>query len=262
MNHVFDLKISQGAVDNILRRSKTSVEKSAAEILAKIRTSDAISSDETSARVRGVNEWEWVFRSQNVTLHVIRPSRGAKVVEEVLNGHVPEVWGADLYSAQRGHGKTFQICLAHQIRDCQYAIDCGDAEFAGTLKRLFQDCTRIAKRMPELKAATIKSYGYKLNDRLDKILMMTPKTVDGRKLLKRYKKERGDLFTFLSDSRIPATNNACERALRTSVIYRKVTGGFRSDWGRDLYAAIRSVVNTGLQNNLNPAQALSSAIAN
>ena len=32
---------------------------------------------------------------------------------------------------------------------------------------------------------------------------------------------------------------------RWSVIFRKVTNGFRSDWGRDLFAAVRSIVNTG-----------------
>ncbi len=30
---------------------------------------------------------------------------------------------------------------------------------------------------------------------------------------------------------VPTTNNACERALRPSVIFRKVTGGFRAEWG-------------------------------
>jgi len=40
---------------------------------------------------------------------------------------------------------------------------------------------------------------------------------------------------------VPAHNNASERALRPSVIHRKVTGGFRSTWGADAYAALASV---------------------
>jgi len=50
---------------------------------------------------------------------------------------------------------------------------------------------------------------------------------------------------FLRDASIPPTNNSREQALRMSVIFRKVPNGFRSDWGRDLFAAVRSVVNTG-----------------
>ncbi len=35
-----------------------------------------------------------------------------------------------------------------------------------------------------------------------------------------------------------------ERALRTSVIHRKVTNGFRSEWGAKAYAALQSVIAT------------------
>jgi len=34
------------------------------------------------------------------------------------------------------------------------------------------------------------------------------------------------------------------QALRNSVIYRKVTGGFRSDWGAELYANLISMLET------------------
>ena len=44
---------------------------------------------------------------------------------------------------------------------------------------------------------------------------------------------------------VPATNNASERAIRWSVIFRRVTNGMRSLWGADLFAAVRSVVNSG-----------------
>ncbi len=43
---------------------------------------------------------------------------------------------------------------------------------------------------------------------------------------------------------VPSTNNASEQALRNSVIYRKVTGGFRSDWGASAYANVASVLET------------------
>jgi transposase len=43
---------------------------------------------------------------------------------------------------------------------------------------------------------------------------------------------------------VTPTNNDAERALRPGVIFRKVTYGFRSSWGTDVYAAIRSVIST------------------
>jgi transposase len=71
---------------------------------------------------------------------------------------------------------------------------------------------------------------------------------------------RLELFLFLEDTTIPPTNNTSEQALRLSVIFRKVTNGFRSEWGRDLFADIRSIVNTGKRQGLSAFQAISHAL--
>jgi transposase len=55
---------------------------------------------------------------------------------------------------------------------------------------------------------------------------------------------------------VPADNNACERALRPSVIHRKVMGSFRSDWGAQTYAALATVLNTAKPNGENAFQKL------
>lgn len=53
------------------------------------------------------------------------------------------------------------------------------------------------------------------------------------------------LLTFLDfPGDVDVTNNACERALRTSVIQRKVTNGFRSMWAAQGDCAVRSVTDT------------------
>lgn len=99
-------------------------------ILERIQSSRIICSDETSARVKGKNEWEWVFQNDEVALHVIRPSGRAQVVREIMGDHRPIYWISHLYSAQKGHAEKWQICLAHQLRDCQHGIDSGDKVFS------------------------------------------------------------------------------------------------------------------------------------
>ncbi|NJL71103.1 MAG: transposase, partial [Candidatus Competibacteraceae bacterium] len=47
-----------------------------------------------------------------------------------------------------------------------------------------------------------------------------------------------------AERELSATNNGSERALRPCAVYRKITNGFRSEWGAALYANIRSVVET------------------
>jgi hypothetical protein len=46
-----------------------------------------------------------------------------------------------------------------------------------------------------------------------------------------------------------------------SKIFRKVTNGFRSNGGRDLFAAVRSVVNTGKRHALNAFEAITKALS-
>ena len=89
---------------------------------------------------------------------------------------------------------------------------------------------------------------------------MLPTQEDGVRLKKRYLDLRENLFLFLDDPTIPPTNNASEQALRWSVIFRKITNGFRSYWGRDLFAMIRSVVNTGRRQGLSTFESILAAL--
>ena len=78
----------------------------------------------------------------------------------------------------------------------------------------------------------------------------------GTNLLDRYRTRRDSLFIFLHRDDVPADNNACERALRPSVIHRKVMGSFRSDWGAQTYAALATVLNTAKRNGESAFQKL------
>ena len=258
---VFALDISEGALANLFESSKGRLDDHVTAILARLRRARLVGSDETSVRVDGKNQWEWVFQNQEVCLHVIRPSRGTAVIAEILNTHRPEIWVSDLYSSQKNHpAEQWQVCLAHQLRDCQYGIDAGDKIFAMRMKMVLLRAFVIHKKRDRLSASTLYQYRCDLNRRLEAVLKLKPTNTHGIRLLKRYLKIKENLFLFLADDSIPPTNNQSERDLRMSKIFRKVTNGFRSDWGRDLFASVRSIVNTGKRHGLNAFQAISKAL--
>lgn len=259
--HLFGLTISEGALVNMIARAKSRFETSADAIRAELRRARVICSDETSARVRGRNWWQWVFQNAALCLHVIRPSRGAVVPAAVLAGHRPAVWVSDLFTAQRGHGLDWQICLAHQLRDLQFAIEAGDDIFAPRLKALLLRAIDISHRRPTLAPATLRQYRYELDRRLDAIMVLQPTDPDGRRLRQRYLADRSHLFTFVTNPDVPPTNNGSERDLRPSVIFRKVTNGFRSEWGAHFYAAVRSVIDTGRRHHFDPFDAVRRTLA-
>lgn len=261
LGEVFGLEMSEGAIANLLLRVKEQLQSSVDGIVQRLRSSRLVCSDETSARVNGKNQWEWVFQNDQVCLHVIRPSRGGDVIREVMAEHRPQVWVSDLFSAQKTHpAEDWQVCLAHQLRDCQYGIDAGDEIFAPMMKRILLRAFVIHRRWSNLATSTQYQYRLKLRRDLSLALALSPTQDDGIRLQKRYRDLREHLFLFLEDSTIPPTNNSSEQALRWSVIFRKVTNGFRSDWGRDLFAAVRSIVNTGKRQGLSAFESILTAL--
>src|SRR5512135_194604 len=156
--HLFALEISEGALDAAFRRAQPRFDGEVEAILARLRRSRIICSDETTVRVDGQTQWNWVFRNAAVVIHVIRPSRGRAVITEVLSGHRPQVWVSDLYAAQRGHADAWQVCLAHQLRDLHYAIEAGDTVFAPRLKALVLRAVVLARRRFALKESTRLEY--------------------------------------------------------------------------------------------------------
>ena len=253
---LFGLAISEGALDAAFRRGKPRFDAETAAILARLRRARVVCSDETGVRIDGRNAWNWVFQNDEVVIHVVRRSRGAAVVREVLDGHRPTIWVSDLYSAQQGHATEWQICLAHQLRDCRYAIEAGDTIFAPRMKALLLRAVVLARRHRSLAASTRREYRRRLEHALDAVMALAPTNQHGQRLRQRYGKRREHLFTFLDHPDVSADNNSSERELRPTATYRKVTGGFRSTWGADLYAAVRSVIGTAARRGSDAYQAI------
>jgi len=262
LKEVFNLSISEGAIANLLSRVKARLAAPLDEIQSRLQYSALICSDETSARVQGKTEWEWVFQNPDVCFHVICPSRGANVIYAVLGEHTPTTWVSDMFSAQRCHpGQQWQVCLAHQLRDTQYAIDAGDDIFAPAMKQLFLSALAIHKRRDQLADSTWYHYRLGILRSLRRILALAPDQADGQRLKKRYEAIPDNLFLFLEDGQVPPTNNSSEQAIRMSTLFRKVTNGFRSEWGKELFAAVRSVVNTGQRQGLSALQSIEAALS-
>jgi len=271
---LYALSISEGALDALLQRAKPCFDDQVAAILARLRRSRIVCSDETTVRIDGRTHWNWAepakvppmrsiggrqaegFQNDQVVIHVVRNSRAASVVTETMAGHRPTIWVSDLYGAQQGHADLWQVCLAHQLRDCKYAIEAGDTIFAPRMKALLLRAVVLARRRKKLAESTRRSYQRRLDHELNAIMVLAPTNSHGKRLRKRYGKVRSHLFTFLEHPDAPPDNNGSERELRPTATYRKVTGGFRSRWGADLFAAVRSVVGTAARRGIDAYQAI------
>ena len=259
---LFGLTISEGAIANMLARVGKPFAAAADTIAATVRASEVVASDETSARVCKKTWWQWTFGCATAVYHVIAPTRGKCVPVDFLGGTKPKVWLSDRYAAQAGLAYAHQICLAHLIRDAQYAIDHGDQVFAPQFKAFLKDACAVGRRRPALADTTIAQHRRRLERELERLLDLEPTDNEGRHLRDAmFVDARDRLLVFLRRRDVQPTNNESERALRPSVIFRKVTNCFRSTWGAKVYADLCSIVGTGRRNGRSPLDAIRDALA-
>lgn len=237
---IYGLEISEGLVDSVIKSSISVLSKKAEEIKEGIRNSDLVCSDETSARVKGKTYWQWVFQNSNYCYHTISPTRGAKVKEELFGDKHPKKYVSDAFSSQKVGIKEWQVCLSHQIRDCNYLIELDNNEFALKMKELFQYSIKEKDSPLLIKKEKKKEF----LSRLEKILKIQTPSNSEANLRTRFTNFKDNLFMFLDYDNVPPTNNSSEQALRPSVIFRKVTNGFRSENGKDIFANFRTVIDT------------------
>lgn len=249
LSEMFGVNLSEGGIDGLMREAGGAAQSVAEEIKRQVVTSNCIGSDETSVRVCGRNWWEWVLVSAKGIFHAIRPTRSASVIEELMGNNRVRCWVCDCYGAQlKAPADHFQLCLAHQLRDLQRLIDyCPRFSWAIEMQKLFRSAIHLRNRFDSLTIDGFVREAMKMEKRLDRLLNEKLMGKDARRLQRRFIKHRDSLLTFLHYPEVEPTNNACERALRPSVIHRKVTNGFRSEWGAQAYAALRTIGSTARQ---------------
>ena len=265
---LFGLQISEGGIDNALRRLAERARPAYEAIGAEVRAGPVIGSDETGARVAGTTAWQWVFQTPEASYHVIVPRRNAEVIAAFLGDTRPEGWVSDLWSPQlQVDAETHQLCLSHQIRNLTYAVEAdgyAGRVWAVELRHLLGRSVHLHQIRATITPASFALRRRRIENAVDRLVFRTflpdqPDTANARRLQARYQEHRTSLFVFFDRPDVPPTNNASEQDLRPSVIHRKVTGGFRSQLGADVSAIFTSLLTTARKRGDNLFQALRSA---
>ena len=261
MKDVFGVSISQGGLNAMLAATGPAFAEQAGRIRSRLLSHAVLASDETGVRLGKRNAWIWVFHHADSAVFRIA-SRARQVAQDFLAGHRPKFWLSDRYSGQKGlAAKGHQFCLAHLIRNAQFAIDAGDQCFAPKLIDLLRRACRVGRQRDRFSDGQLSACHRKFVGKLSRLLALRPVNAEGEKLRKALAKTRGNLFLFITNRDLEATNNGSERALRPCVTFRKITNGFRSEWGANLYADVRSVIETARRRDIGSLQAIRLTLA-
>lgn len=264
-NYHFQMKLTPGGLLQTWYRMQTILYPWYEQLQTEALASAVLHADETSWRVNGKTRWLWCFATNEMTYYMIDHSRGEAAlrkffIEEFQGTLVSDFWGA--YNAVKCAAR--QGCLVHLLRDLQTVDQYKRGgenwpAFAKKLRRLVGDAIRLW-RQDELSVESRASRRVLLDQRLDEIIETDWGDKQAKRLIKRLRRHRDDLFTFLDKPNVPFENNLAERAVRPAVIIRKNSYCNRSQQGADTQAVLMSIYRTIEQRGHDPLDTLNNAI--
>ena len=254
---IYSLSISEGTVDNLIKRAGKLSGAEMKTIVSQLRMSDVVGIDETGAKVNGAKYWHWVFQNDTNTYIVADKSRGTRVVNDHFEeGFVNAVVVHDNFSSyNKLIAKEEQLCLAHKLRDINYAIECDDTLLMKDMKSLIQEAMLDHKQdlIPAQRVILKQQYEQTFDYLLNRPTIPKSET---DKQVQSLIKARDKIFTFLLHPDVPPDNNASERAIRNIKVKLKVSGQFKSEQGAKDYATLRSIVDTARKRGMNEFEAI------
>jgi transposase len=239
---LFCARISTGAADAIIDRASDALAEPHADLLCTLRGSNAVNMDETGWRTAGQRRALWgIFDQRHAYLHVAR-DRHEDHAKELLADTKAIVtsdrwWAyAHLPLARR------QLCWAHLKRDFaahaeglaaekefgEHGLDLSGRVFWAW--EVFQN-TRDRSELERAIGGLQREFkpiivGYATKRARNKY---------SRGMARNLLKAWPALWTFAKHEDVQPTNNHAERALRSAVIYRKLSLGNPIRWRRDTH---------------------------
>lgn len=243
------LDLSIGEIVLLLHKTAGAGQAAYQQLQARLRASPTVHGDETGWRENGRNGYIWSFNTPAIRYFCYRKSRGSQVVTEVLGKEFEGVLVTDFYSSYNIHDGFHQRCWAHLLRDvkdlAKWFPDHPELlPLVKTITGFFETAKQCQAGDSDLKHR--HDQRRQLEEKL--LNLVTPylsqKDHPFHILATRIDRFLDELFIFVLDKNIPATNNSAERALRHSVIARKISGGTRSEKGSRTKEVLSSLFGT------------------
>lgn len=227
------LHLSVGAIVGALHTVAQRAEPVVAQIRESIRAGPVLHADETGWREAGHNGYVWTF-STGTARAFVRGGRDRAVLAEAIGADYGGVLISDFYAAYTTYEGRHQYCWAHLLRAIdelteQHRADPAVVGWGDGVHALYARARACTDPNPAARRRARAEYEAELGA-LSAPYIGQP-AAPQRVLCERIHKHLHELFVFVEDPSVPATNNAAERSLRHLVTSRKISGGTRSAAG-------------------------------
>lgn len=240
--------VGSGTLFEMLHRVAALLQGALPQLIEEYRQAPVRHADETRWRNDGRSGYAWLFATPTLGLFLFRPSRSARVVQEVFgsNQH-PGSLVVDRYAAYHRVLCALQYCYAHLLREVQdLAKEFPDSSevqaFTATLIPLLSAAMHLhAQPLPD---EEYYAQAHRLQQQIVDVTTQPAQHLGVRQIQDIFRDHPDRLYQWVKDRRVPADNNRAERALRRTVIARKISFGSQSDTGAKTREILTSVVHT------------------
>ena len=269
MSDLFAVKLSTATIAAMGRRTARRFEAFLDHVAETIRTAAPVKHlDETGIRIAAKTRWLHVLCTPLLT--VLRIGTGRGDVDKDLEGILIHDDYASYFTLK---GVRHGACNAHHLRELQALIEIEKEDWARSMHRLLGRAHRAARfahrndrDVPASLVARISRAWDQILDRAVAFHEAQPTLQTGKRgrrkrrighnLALRLQKNKEGCLRFLTDPRIPFTNNEAERDLRMAKLRQKISGGFRSLQGACDFAILRAVIATARKQGWNVLETL------
>lgn len=248
---LFASRISTGTVDAILARTADAIAEPCDDLLERLRQSPAVNMDETGWRTAGQRRALWgLFDERHAYLHVA-PDRHAEHAKTLLADTQAIVTSDRWWAYTHLPLARRQLCWAHLTRDFAAHAEGLDAE-----KEFGEHGLELCERVfwawevfghtgdrRELRIA-VRTLQREFKPIVRRYAGKAPRYKYCRGMARNLLKAWPALWTFAKHPAVEPTNNHAERALRSAVIYRKLSLGSQSSHGEQRTARLLSAHTT------------------
>ncbi len=239
-----------GTINKVIHESGRAALPIEDRLVDELRQSTLAYVDETSWPEGKRRLWLWVFVTSHLIVYWITERTG-ELIKNVLGEAAYKGWiMSDGYRVYRQFLKRLR-CWAHWVRKARglaESLDQPTQDFGKKtlhlLETLMGSIKDARKKLPD--KALSKLYQKTLEDyrhECERIESSAP-TEKARQFAVEMLNDWEAIFKILDYPHLPLTNNEAERALRHSVILRRISYGTKTEQGSRIFAILASVIET------------------
>src|SRR5262245_6274665 len=253
LESLFGIPLSRGGSVHVVLRAASRCEPVYQGIRQSVGESEWVVPDETGWRVGGHAAWLHALVGPEATAYVIDPTRSGRVAEAILGLDYDGTLIHDGWSpSDQFKDARHQQCLQHLLRradEMEATATRGAVCFPRRVAELLRAGLDLRDRHL---AGEVSRHGLavargRLENQLSDLIFPPKVNAANERLAQHLWNHRHDLFTFLCQPGLDATNWRAELAIRFGVILRKVWGGSRTWVGARAQSVLMSVWRTGWQ---------------